>query len=149
MPACTTCGDEGALLFACQRCDREFCADHGLPYHDCENFSEIPLGAGGDERETDGEAPVDAGGTARPTPGAEPFVREASGERRAGRAEATLRPDGGVSKERRDDRSMIEWMREQSYADYLTTVTSLSLLFTFAFYGGLVAPTFAETLIFT
>lgn len=145
MTRCTTCGDGDALLFTCSRCEREFCADHGLPYHACEGFAGSPLGEIGRDPETDERSTEGAADTAgRSVSGVEPIARDAARGHRPDREGPTPRPDGrGWPKDRHDDRSVAEWMRAQSYAGYLAKVGSLSLLFTLAFYGGLVAVVLA------
>lgn len=69
-----------------------------------------------------------------------PIARDAARERRPDRDGPEPPPEGrGWPSDRLDDRSVQEWMREQSYPGFVAKVTSLSLLFTMAYYAGFMA----------
>lgn len=85
-------------------------------------------------------AQPEGAGTAGTPPEIEPIARDAAKERRPDRQGPTPPPPGrGFPSDRHDDRTVVDWIREQSYPGYVAKVGSLSLLFTLSYYGGLVA----------
>lgn len=93
--------------------------------------------------ETEPDRPAQSGvrmNAAGSPPEIEPIARDAARERRPDREGPTSPPPGrGWPSDRYDDRTVADWMREQSYLGYVAKVGSLSLLFTLAYYGGLLA----------
>lgn len=69
-----------------------------------------------------------------------PIARDAARERRPDRDGPEPPPEGrGWPSDRIDDRSVQEWMREQSYPGFVAKISSLSILFTMAYYAGFMA----------